>query len=342
MASDPRGTRLFVVGASAGGVEALLAFAQALPADLPCAGLVVLHISPSGPSVLADILGRASPVPVVAPDDGDVIRNGHLYVARPDLHLVAADGRVRLVQTPRENGHRPAIDPAMRSAAAAYGEQAAGVVLSGTRDDGTAGLLAVARAGGRTYAQDPGEALYPSMPRSAAAHAHLDAVATAAELARIIGGAASPVEGPSRPTTVEDAMPQSAAEPGRTAPGDGTRFTCPDCGGALFEHADGPLLRFECSVGHVFSIDSLAGAQVDALENALWAAVRSLEDRASMLGRLAERARVTGTRRTEERFDAQASEALDRASSIRDAIELVGRQGGTTAGGGPDAGEVAR
>ncbi len=139
----PRGQAVVIAGASAGGVEALVHLVRSLPADFPHAMLIVLHVSPSGTSVLPAILARACPLPVCAPADGEELSPGHVYVAPPDSHLVVEDSHLRLSQAPRENGHRPAIDPTMRTAANAYGGATIGIVLSGSRDDGTAGLIAI-------------------------------------------------------------------------------------------------------------------------------------------------------------------------------------------------------
>jgi two-component system, chemotaxis family, protein-glutamate methylesterase/glutaminase len=179
----PIADRVVVVGASAGGVDALTRFVGALPAQARHAVCVVLHISPSGTSAMPDILRRAAHVPVHGTIDGEPLLAGHVYVAPPDHHLVVERGRVRLSHGPRENGHRPAIDATMRTAAAAYGADVVGVVLTGSRYDGTAGLLAIKRAGGRAVVQDPHEALYDAMPRNAIGHVEVDAILPLAEMA---------------------------------------------------------------------------------------------------------------------------------------------------------------
>jgi two-component system chemotaxis response regulator CheB len=326
----PRGPAVVVVGASAGGVEALVALVGSLPGDFPHPMLVVLHVSPAGTSVLPAILDRACALAVSAATDGERLRAGHVYVAPPDSHLLVEDLRVRLSQAPRENGHRPAIDPTMRTAAATYDGATIGIVLSGSRDDGTAGLMAIKAAGGTALVQDPREALYPAMPRSAIAHLDPDAVLPVGAMADWIlqHTANSNPGGSVRIMPIDDdtddsrlAAAEDSTEAPRSATGRGTRFTCPDCGGVLFERHEGNLERFECSIGHVFSIESLSNAQADALENALWAAVRSLEDRAAMLKRLAGRASLGEHRRSAGTFERQAEEALDRARTIREAIE---------------------
>jgi two-component system chemotaxis response regulator CheB len=342
VASDPaqRDRAVVVAGASAGGVEALLELVRSLPPDFPLAVLVVLHVSPMGTSLLPAILSRACALPVFTPADGEPLQRGHVYVAPPDQHLVVEDSSLRLSQSPRENGHRPAIDPTMRTAAAAYDGATIGIVLSGSRDDGTAGLLAIKARGGCAIVQDPGEALYPSMPLNAMAHVEVDAVLPIAAMADWIMRRTTQDDPPleseaamSSDETVgarDDATTDTLNDPPRAATGQGTRFTCPDCGGVLFERHEGALERFECSVGHVFSIESLSNAQAEALETALWAAVRSLEDRAALLQRLARRARGNGQERSADTFEIQADEAIDRARTIREAIERSASQSPAT------------
>ena len=158
---------IVVVGASAGGVEALQALVRGFPADLAASVFVVLHIPRRGPRALAAILDRAGPLTAVQAEDGDRPAEGRIYVASSDHHLVLADGRIRLTQDAAVNGHRPSIDALFRSAAACYGHRVIAVVLSGAGDDGAAGLLAAAQAGAASIVQDPDQAGHPSMPRRA-------------------------------------------------------------------------------------------------------------------------------------------------------------------------------
>lgn len=174
------------IGASAGGVEALRQLVGSLPSDLPAAIFVVLHIAPNGCSVLPSILNRCSKLPVVHPKDGELIEYGKIYVAPPDSHLLVKRGYIQLSHGPKENRHRPAIDALFRTAARYYGSRVVGVVLSGNLDDGTAGLLAIKMQGGVAIVQDPEEALYDGMPRSAIENVEVDRILPLSEMAEVL------------------------------------------------------------------------------------------------------------------------------------------------------------
>jgi two-component system chemotaxis response regulator CheB len=189
-ATEPLPDRLVGIGASAGGIDALLKLLDALPPELPHALLVVLHVPAQGQSVLAAILGRTCQLPVVTATDGLPVRPGHVYVAPPDRHLTIHLGALQLSSGAQENGVRPAVDPLLRSLAVAGGPRAVGVVLSGALGDGALGARAIAQAGGQVLVQDPAEAMVPSMPLHTiatvgAAARVLPARAIAAELVRL-------------------------------------------------------------------------------------------------------------------------------------------------------------
>jgi two-component system, chemotaxis family, protein-glutamate methylesterase/glutaminase len=185
---------IVVVGASAGGVEALIRLVASVPAQLPAAVFVVLHVPPSGTSALPDILGRSGPLPAGHVKDGEPIEHGRIYVAPPDHHLLLRPGHVHLARGPRENGHRPAVDPLFRSAAREYATRVVGMVLSGALDDGTAGLVASRARGGLAVVQDPADALYSGMPVNALHHVAVDHVLPATAM-----GGCWPSWPPSRP-----------------------------------------------------------------------------------------------------------------------------------------------
>jgi two-component system chemotaxis response regulator CheB len=317
---------MVVVGASAGGVEALVNLSASLPADLPAAVFVVLHVPSTASSALPDILSRQGPLRAGHARDGEPIERGRIYVAPPDHHLLLRTGHMHLTRGPRENGHRPAIDPLFRSAAREYGVRVVGVVLSGALDDGTAGLLAIKSRGGVAVVQDPGDALYPGMPSSAAEHADVDHVLAAASmgilLAKLTAEPARESPGPA-PTdmTVEVEMAGFSLKAFEGEhPGEPSGFSCPDCNGVLWEIQTEGLRRYRCRVGHAWSPESLLTQQSEDLEAALWVALRSLEERAALARRLAEPARRRGHSITATRFEEQATEAQQAARLVRNLL----------------------
>jgi two-component system chemotaxis response regulator CheB len=286
---------IIVIGASAGGVETLKALVRGLPADLPAAVFVVVHVAPRGPGYLSGILAKAGPLPASFPEDGEAIANGHIYVAPPDRHLLLEPGRVRVVRGPKENRHRPAVDPLFRSAAWAYGPRVIGVVLSGTLDDGTAGLWAVKSCGGVAVVQDPEDALYDEMPASALASVDADHVAPLEELPLILAELArTPATGARDAAVAEKLKIESEAAMMKrdikdmSKLGEPSAFTCPACKGALWE-LEGGVLRYRCHVGHAYSAESLLASQADAVEEALFSAIRAMEEKAAISRRIAER-----------------------------------------------------
>jgi two-component system, chemotaxis family, protein-glutamate methylesterase/glutaminase len=317
---------IVVVGASAGGVEALADLTASLPPDLPAAVFVVLHVPSTGTSALPDILSRHGPLPAAHVKDGEPIEHGRIYVAPPDHHVLLRSGHVHLARGPRENGHRPAVDPLFRSAAREYGSRVVGVVLSGALDDGTAGLAAIKTRGGLTVVQEPADALYPNMPGSALEHVRVDHVRPAAAmgtlLARLIlepAGEGSPPAGSDMEVEVAvEGFSLDAIE--GEHPGRPSGFSCPDCNGVLWEIQDGELQRFRCRVGHAWSPESLLTQQSEGLEAALWIALRSLEERAALARKLAEPARRRGHTFSARRFEEQATEAQQAARLVRNLL----------------------
>jgi two-component system chemotaxis response regulator CheB len=132
---------IVLIGASAGGVEAISAIVAGFPRDLRAAVLIVLHVS-RGRSVLPEILTRAGRLPATHPNDGERIQYGRIYVAPPDHHMTIEGDAVRITHGPSENGVRPAVDPLFRSAARAFGSRVVAIVATGSLDDGTAGMAA--------------------------------------------------------------------------------------------------------------------------------------------------------------------------------------------------------
>jgi two-component system chemotaxis response regulator CheB len=320
------GCSIVVVGASAGGVEALQRFARALPADFGAPILVVLHASPTGRSYLPEILSRAGRVPASHAIDGEPFLPGHIYVAPPDSHLVVEDSTTILAKGPRENGHRPAIDPLFRTAAAAYDSHVAGVILSGTLDDGTVGLHCVKEAGGPTLVQDPEDALYRDMPLNAIAYVRPDYVQPVEALVdTLVRLTASPTSKSGKGALMPDPDDPTAAAPAPAAeiaqPGEMVSFSCPECGGTLWETEAGGTVSFRCRVGHAYTLNNLLVRHGEAVERALWSAYRALEERAAMSRRVSRRLADRGREESAARFERQAAISASQADELKQLLD---------------------
>ena len=327
----PAGSRrdIVVVGASAGGVEALVSIARALPGDFPAAVFVVLHLPEGGRSYLASILARAGALPAAQARDGAPVRPGTITVAQPDCHLILEEGTIRVVRGPKVNATRPAVDVLFHSAARSYDGRVVGVVLTGNRTDGTLGLRAIKRRGGIAIVQaDP---VHEGMPTSAIQNVEVDAVVPLEEIAErltmMVDSGKEVAVGDGEKT--EESPLEAGFDIGRLdeAPGDPTVFRCPECGGALWELEDAGLQAYVCHVGHSFSAESLLAEQQDDVERALWSAVRLLEERAALNERLAERVGDRGLAKSRGRFESSARLAYEEADVIRKILELPSREG---------------
>ncbi|MFD4636047.1 chemotaxis protein CheB [Lentzea sp. NPDC058436] len=315
---------LVVVGASAGGVEALRSLVAGLPAGLPAAVVVVLHMPAGGSSALPAILSRGGALPAVAVRDGMPLRHGRIHVAPPDHHTLVRNGVLRLSRGPTENGHRPAVDVLFRSAALSAGPAAIGVVLSGTLDDGVAGMAAIKNQGGLGLVQSPGDALYPGMPESVLEQVTVDQVAAVAEMGAVIAGHVAQdaaVVAPSVSETLRMEVEVSGDDAG-AAFGDipelgrTTTLTCPDCAGSLLEIPAGSG-HHRCLVGHAWTPDALLDAYSGGLERAMWTAVRTLEEKIALARRMAGQARESGRGRIADRYAEQEEEAMAAADVLR-------------------------
>lgn len=322
------GRDIIVIGASAGGLQALQELLGGLPPDLPAALFIVVHTAPTANGMLPQILARHSSLPVEFAVDQMRIRTGRVYVAPPDHHLLITAGRIHLTRGPKENGFRPAVDPMFRTAARVYGPRVIGVVLSGGLNDGTAGLLVIKRHGGIAVCQDPDDASFPSMPSSAVQNVKVDRVLPALDIPAALDELArTPI--PQEVAPMGKPRPDGDDEPDIADEGTASlvnndrnyppsSFTCPECGGALWEvSSEGQLLRYRCHVGHGFTGEALEAEQAEEVESALWTALRALEESAAIRRRLAEKAGSGNLPLVEQSYRLAAEEMEDRAAAIR-------------------------
>lgn len=310
-----------VMGASAGGIEALSQVVSGLAPDFPVGVLLVLHTATY--SALPAILNRTSALNVEHARDGQWLKPGLVLVAPPDRHMTLNGRQVVLSQGPRQNNVRPAIDPLFKSAARTYGAGVIGVILSGTLDDGSAGLAAVKKNGGIGIVQSLDDAAYSEMPANALAAAKADEVLPAAAIGsalnRLVSHTrAAPMKTPRRKNRGNQEARQ--ADPAVIPPGDISTLTCPECGGTLWERREGNLLRFLCHTGHGFTADSLSLAQKNSVENALWVALRALKERAMFASRMVAEAGRSGHNHTRSRYEAEVARLRERAELIQNVL----------------------
>ena len=319
---------IITVGASAGGIQTLERFVDLLPPDLPAAILIVQHLHPRTPSTLDHILTRTSKLPTAFARDGQPIEHGHIYIAPPDNHLLVEPGRIRVVRGPRENRHRPAVDPLFRSAAWTYGPRVVGVVLSGTLDDGASGLWASRTCGGVTVVQDPAEALHSEMPTSALMALNVDHCLPLAGIATLLQQLAHETAPEPRKTPLPEPLGLEVAATMREKDtdvedmrklGQPAGFSCPACHGGLWELTEGELTVYRCHIGHAYAPESLQLAQALEVERALETALRALEEQAATARRLGQRLedRVPALA---TRYEAQSAGLEERAAVIRNLL----------------------
>ena len=328
---------IVVVGASAGGLQPLQTLLAAFPPDFGAAVFVVLHIGAS--SHLVRVLGHVSTLPVLAAESGQTIRPGHVYVGVPGVHLLLHDHHVLLRRGPRENMARPAIDPLFRTAACSFGARVIGVVLSGALSDGTAGLSAIKRCGGVAIVQDPNEAAVPDMPASACARVAVDRVLPVAAMAEALRELTEQPAGPT-PTIPDDIKLEAAIAAQELAGmdventlGKVSRFTCPECHGALWEMDDNTVLRFRCHVGHAYTADTMLDAHQSVAEELLWNLLRSYRERASLARQMSERQDSGIGRGLTEELQRRARDYDEDAAVVK---ELLDSMPGFVASAGED------
>jgi two-component system chemotaxis response regulator CheB len=289
-----------------------------------------MHVLATHFSYLPDILSKAGPLPSSHPKDNTRIEAGHIYVAPPDHHLLIDDGFVAVKRGPKENGFRPSIDALFRSAAYSYGPGAIGVVLSGALYDGASGLWSIKRLGGIAIVQEPYQAEYPSMPRSALEYVDADYRVRSQEIGPLLTRLAQeqptqeePVangrEEDSRRMAIETQIAAGANLPEKTILelGPLSPFTCPECRGSLVRITEGDLFRFRCHTGHGFSAEALLDGLTETINNFIWQTTRGVQEGSMLLEHIGRHLQENGGSAEAERFLAKARELNQQASRFQ-------------------------
>ncbi|AFZ34968.1 CheB methylesterase [Stanieria cyanosphaera PCC 7437] len=317
---------IITIGTSAGGIRALKTLVSQLPKDFPASIHIVQHLPSESRSNLPQILNKAGQLPVAFAKDGELIESGRIYLAPPDFHMTLEKNYIRVIRGPRENRVRPAVDPLFRSAAVTYKSYVTGVILTGMLDDGTAGLQAIKTCGGMAIVQDPDEAEFNSMPKSAIANVEVDWVVPLSGIANIL------IERVRQTPPMITEIPEnlrieaSITKNGITEPeimdriGQPVFSSCPSCGGRLWQIGHNSPLRYRCHTGHAFTSSTLLTEQNEATEKALWIALRTLEERGRLLENMSKQYAQKGSNNLANIHQARSQEAFEHAMLIRNLI----------------------
>ncbi|QMW06235.1 chemotaxis protein CheB [Spirosoma foliorum] len=328
---------IIVIGASAGGFEAIQQLIAHLPPDLDAAIFIVWHMAPTVQGVMPQALRKLTTFPVAHAVSNELIRMNRIYIAPPDHHLLLENDHVRLTHGPKENRFRPAIDPLFRSAAYAYGNRVIGVILSGALDDGTAGLWTIKEYGGMALVQDPKEAPVSAMPESAIRQVTIDAIAPIAQLAtllvQLVGQEVDPTSSipvnQDKKTKTEIRIAAEDTALGNTMAqfGQFSAYACPDCHGVMIKIEEGSLVRYRCHTGHAYSADSLLASVTGKIEESLYSALRGMDERVILLNQLGDQFAAANKPRQAALYfqlaqvDQQWSELLRQAARIQPALK---------------------
>jgi two-component system chemotaxis response regulator CheB len=315
----PKGRNIVVLGASAGGLEALDVLVGQLATDLPASIFIVQHMSAhnSGEPLLRRLTRHKAFKPKLA-EDGDRFKPGRIYIAPPDSHLLVKKDRMLVTKGARENRHRPGIDPLFRSAAVAHGARVVGVVLTGMLDDGTAGLMAISRCGGVTVVQDPEDATYSGMPVNALNNVDVDFCVPVAEMGALLTKLVHQPHGRSKAVPADIRTEAVIAERVLSdvsqvnGLGDQVPYNCPGCGGVLWEMRTPGQKRYRCHTGHSYTRPALLASQSEKIEEMLWISLRMFEERKNLLTSMAKASRGSTARNASRRRAQETQGYIDR------------------------------
>ena len=320
--------RIIVIGASAGGLEALKTIIKDLPADFDIPIFIVWHMSPDIRGILPQVLNRLNNIHAAHAYDKEIIKPNRIYVAKPDHHLVIEDGKILITRGPKENRFRPAVDPLFRSAAYAYGNRVIAIVLSGALDDGTAGLCTVKRYGGIAIVQDPNDAEVPSMPENAMREVEVDYCLPATALANLLielsqqkpNDNTEVMKDEQTKTEIDIAAEENALQKGIFNYGELTPYTCPECHGVLSQLKEGNLVRYRCHTGHAYSTDALITSISENIEDNLYTVIRGMDESIMLLNHIGDHLAEANQPKLAALYFKKAKETEERSQLVRKAV----------------------
>lgn len=329
-----------VIGGSAGGYQAVADLMAIVPPDLDAAFFVVVHIArKSVGTVLEQYIQKHTSYKCSIAKDNEEIKKGHLYVAAPDFHLIVKNGYMRVIRGPHENRWRPSIDVLFRSAAAAYDSHTIGIILSGLLDDGTSGMSAIKRSGGTCIVQEPHDAEFDDMPYNVLNNVDVDHSVPVAEMGYVLDDIFSkPFLNKKIKHIPEDVKIESEITERRITDmneldkiGTRSNYSCPDCGGALWEIKEDPIPRYRCYTGHVYTGNVLLEKQAEEMEESVWISIRMLEERKNLLLRMANRQRIIDAEAADEKLFS-AEELGKHIERLKTLLISIGKTSPKTAG----------
>lgn len=320
-----KGRHIVVIGTSAGGLEALDEVIGQLPDGLPAAIFIVQHLAPDATGeALVHRLGRHKAFRCELAHDGASFKDGNIYIAPADYHLLVKKETLLVTKGARENRYRPAVDPLFRSAAVAHGSDVIGVVLTGMLDDGTAGLIAIQKCGGVTVVQDPKDAAYPEMPQSVINNLKVDHCVPLARMGALLEQLVHAPHDKSAPVPEDIRAEAEIAERVLSdiaqvnALGSQVPYNCPNCGGVLWEMDYPDLQRFRCHTGHSFTAAALLDSQNEKIEETLWVSLRMFEERKNLLNNMHQKELQSSEKNNS--YDERAKETAVHIERIREML----------------------
>ena len=297
-----------VIGASAGGSVTLPELLKQLRPQMDIAVFIVMHITKrSIGDMLVKRIQKHTALKCKLAKHGDTIKAGTLYMAKPDHHLLLKNNKIILGKGPMENRYRPSIDALFRSAAAQYDHKVIGIILTGMLEDGAVGMLAIRRSGGSCIVQDPNEAQHPDMPNAVLKNLRPDYIVPVSEMGAAI---TEIISNPPRKSKIPGDIKKETEISERVQIGidnlkqigEHSLYSCPDCGGGLWQIKNNGEIRYRCHVGHAFTEDGLLSNMEISTESALWTAMRIIEERRNLLKALADKEKTKGNKAVAARY----------------------------------------